>query len=247
VYERVADEGSAPGDVVALLVVALLSIRGVRPIAGPLEMLIDGTRRAGNQDFSARLGDDELGELATSFNSMASRLGSQFSALTTLADIDDAILSRHELARVVDTAVLRMREIVAADLREHRDRRARRRRHDARRDARPERQRRAEHSFTTSRGTTGRSAGDVNGVRFDAAQPLPRSSRRSRSSAPLAARAADRVAKRRRRDRRARLPGECTATDEERLARECSATVSRSPSPRQHETSSCTTRRTTMR
>ncbi len=105
-----------PATIVALLVVALLSIRGVRRLLGPLEMLIEGTRRAGNQDFSARIGDDELGELATSFNSMASRLGSQFSTLTTLADIDDAILSRHELARVVDTAVLRMREIIAVDL-----------------------------------------------------------------------------------------------------------------------------------
>jgi diguanylate cyclase (GGDEF)-like protein len=104
-----------PVTVVALLAVALLSIRAVRRMLGPLEKLIDGTRRAGNQDFSARLGDDELGELATSFNSMASRLGSQFSALVTLADIDDAILSRHELDRVVDTAVLRMGDIVPAD------------------------------------------------------------------------------------------------------------------------------------
>jgi diguanylate cyclase (GGDEF)-like protein len=102
--------------VIALLVVALLGIRGVRRLLIPLETLIEGTRRAGNQDFSARLGDDELGELATSFNSMASRLGSQFSTLVTLADIDDAILSRHELDRIVDTAVLRMREIVPADL-----------------------------------------------------------------------------------------------------------------------------------
>src|SRR5262249_42494865 len=105
-----------PATVLALLIVALVSIRGVRRMLDPLEMLIDGTRRAGNQDFSARIGDEELGELATSFNSMASRLGSQFSALVSLADIDDAILSRHELARVVDTAVLRMREIVPADL-----------------------------------------------------------------------------------------------------------------------------------
>ena len=105
-----------PVTVVALLGVALLSIRGVRRMLSPLEMLIEGTRRAGNQDFSARLGDDELGELATSFNSMASRLGCQFSTLVTLADIDDAILSRHELDRVVDTAVLRMHEIVPADL-----------------------------------------------------------------------------------------------------------------------------------
>ncbi|HET7096105.1 MAG TPA: EAL domain-containing protein [Casimicrobiaceae bacterium] len=105
-----------PVTVVALLFVALLSIRGVRRMLIPLEKLIEGTRRAGNQDFSARLGDDELGELATSFNSMASRLGSQFSTLVTLADIDDAILSRHELDRVIDITALRMREIVPADL-----------------------------------------------------------------------------------------------------------------------------------
>ncbi len=105
-----------PVTVVALLFVALLSMRGVRRMLIPLEKLLEGTRRAGNQDFSARLGDDELGELATSFNSMASRLGSQFSTLVTLADIDDAILSRHELDRVIDITALRMREIVPADL-----------------------------------------------------------------------------------------------------------------------------------
>ena len=108
-----------PVTALALLVVALLSIRVVRRVLRPLEKLIDGTRRAGNQDFSIRLddsGDDDLGELATSFNSMASRLGSQFNALTTLTDIDDAILSRHDLDRVVDTALKRMRAIVPADI-----------------------------------------------------------------------------------------------------------------------------------
>ena len=40
-----------PATAVALLVVALLSIRGVRRTLSPLEKLIDGTRRAGNQDF----------------------------------------------------------------------------------------------------------------------------------------------------------------------------------------------------
>ena len=86
-----------PVTAIALLWVALLSVRQVRRILDPLEKLIDGTRRAGNQDFSTRVDvsvDNEFGELATSFNSMASRLGSQFTALTTLADIDDAILSR---------------------------------------------------------------------------------------------------------------------------------------------------------
>jgi len=107
-----------PVTALAILVVVLLSVTQVRRTLGPLEKLIDGTRRAGDQDFSTRVdasGDDEFGELARSFNSMASRLGSQFKALLTLADIDHAILSRFDLDRVIETVVMRMRDIVPAD------------------------------------------------------------------------------------------------------------------------------------
>ena len=102
----------------ALLIAALLSVTQVRRTLGPLEKLIEGTRRAGEQDFSTRVAvssDDEFGELATVFNSMASRLGGQFKALLTLADIDHAILSRLDLDRVIETVVMRMRDIVPAD------------------------------------------------------------------------------------------------------------------------------------
>jgi len=102
----------------ALLVVALLSITQVRRTLGPLEGLIEGTRRAADRDFSARVdasSDDEFGELASSFNSMAARLGSQFTALLTLSDIDQAILSRLDLDRVIETVVTRRRDIVPAD------------------------------------------------------------------------------------------------------------------------------------
>jgi diguanylate cyclase (GGDEF)-like protein len=102
----------------ALLLVALLSVTQVRRTLVPLEKLIDGTRRAGDRDFSARVdesSDDEFGELASSFNSMAARLGSQFTALLTLSDIDQAILSRLDLDRVIETVVTRMRDIVPAD------------------------------------------------------------------------------------------------------------------------------------
>jgi len=46
---------------------------------------------------------------------MAARLGGEFTALTTLADIDQAILSRLDLDRVIETVVMRMREVVPAD------------------------------------------------------------------------------------------------------------------------------------
>ena len=107
-----------PTTVLALLIVALLSVNQVRRTLVPLERLIEGTRRAAEQDFTARVevrGSDEFGELAASFNSMAARLGSQFTALMTLADIDRAILSRLDVDRVLETVVSRMREIVPAD------------------------------------------------------------------------------------------------------------------------------------
>ena len=107
-----------PVTALALLFVAFLSVTQIRRTLGPLEKLIDGTRRAGERDFSTRVDvstDDEFGELATSFNSMAARLGSQFTALVTLSDIDQAILSRLDLDRVIETVVMRMHDIVPAD------------------------------------------------------------------------------------------------------------------------------------
>ena len=107
-----------PTTALALLFVALLSVNQVRRMLVPLERLIDGTRRAANKDFTTRVevrGHDEFGELAESFNAMAARLGSQFTALTTLADIDRAILSRLDVDRVLETVVMRMRDIVPSD------------------------------------------------------------------------------------------------------------------------------------
>ena len=107
-----------PMAAIALIVVALLSIIQIRRTVGPIQKLIDGTRRVAEQDFSTRVivpGGDEFGELAVSFNSMAARLGSQFTALLTLSDIDQAILSRLDLDRVIETVVMRMRDIVPAD------------------------------------------------------------------------------------------------------------------------------------
>jgi len=107
-----------PATLLSLLVVALLSVTQVRRTLVPLEKLIAGTRRAADQDFTFRVeisDDDEFGELAGSFNSMAARLGSQFTALLTLADIDRAILSRLDVDRVLETVVTRMRDIVPAD------------------------------------------------------------------------------------------------------------------------------------
>ena len=102
----------------AFLVVAIASLTQVYSILRPLNAARDVARRVSEKDFSARIdtaGNQELGELAQSFNTMAARLGGEFTALMTLADIDQAILSRLDLDRVIETVVMRMREVVPAD------------------------------------------------------------------------------------------------------------------------------------
>ena len=101
----------------ALLGIVLLSVSQIRRTLVPLERLIDGTRRAANKDFSVRVdvgGDDEFRELADSFNTMTARLGRQFTALSTLAEIDRTILSRPDVARVIESVLRRIRAIVPA-------------------------------------------------------------------------------------------------------------------------------------
>jgi len=80
----------------------------------PLEKLKEGTQRIAKRDFDSRVtvkSRDEFEELAASFNTMASQLGRQFKTLTTMAEIDRAILSSLDTAKIVDTVLTRMREL----------------------------------------------------------------------------------------------------------------------------------------
>jgi diguanylate cyclase (GGDEF)-like protein len=107
-----------PAVALSLLVAALLGLTQVRRTLVPLEKLIDGTRRAADKDFSTRVdvsGNNEFSELAISFNAMNARLGNQFTALMTLAEIDRAILSRLDVDRVIETVITRIRDIVQTD------------------------------------------------------------------------------------------------------------------------------------
>jgi HAMP domain-containing protein len=102
----------------ALWVVLLLSISQIRRNLVPLERLQEGTKRIAARDFSSRVkvnSGDEFQELAESFNAMASRLGKQFNALTTMNEIDRSILSALDTRRIVDTILNRMRELFPCD------------------------------------------------------------------------------------------------------------------------------------
>ncbi|NIM89949.1 MAG: HD domain-containing protein [Candidatus Aminicenantes bacterium] len=103
---------------VSLWVVSLLSVNQIRRSLVPLEKLKEGTKRIARREFDSRVrvtSRDEFEEVAESFNTMASQLGRQFKTLTTIAEIDRAILSSLDKARIVDTVLARMREVFPCD------------------------------------------------------------------------------------------------------------------------------------
>ncbi len=102
----------------ALLLVALLSVSQIRRTMGPLEKLINGTRRIADKDFDHRVdvvGHDEFGELAASFNNMAERLGNQLGTLKALSNIDQVILSRLDINPVFSIVLARIRKLTSAN------------------------------------------------------------------------------------------------------------------------------------
>lgn len=102
----------------SLWVVLLLSLNQIRRSMIPLEKLQEGTRRIAMRDFDSRVAvqsGDEFEELAGSFNAMAGRLGRQFNALATMAEIDRAILSALDTKKIVDVVLTRMREVLPCD------------------------------------------------------------------------------------------------------------------------------------
>lgn len=102
----------------SLLVVLLLSVIQIRRSMIPLEKLQEGTRRIAARDFDSRVvieSGDEFEELGASFNTMASQLGKQFNTLTTLAEIDRAILSTLDTEKIIDVVLNRMHDVFPCD------------------------------------------------------------------------------------------------------------------------------------
>jgi diguanylate cyclase (GGDEF)-like protein len=102
----------------ALLIVAWLSVRQIRRTLVPVEELAEGARRVARNDFSTRIAvrrNDEFGELATAFNHMSAKVGRQFSTLTALAEIDHLILSNTDTDKIIGTVLERLDDLVRAD------------------------------------------------------------------------------------------------------------------------------------
>lgn len=104
--------------ILALLVIAFMSIRQIRRHLVPLKKLQEGTGRIAERDFACRIdveSGDEFEDLAKSFNTMADRLAKQFNALETMAEVDRAILAATDTENITDTIISRMQEIAPSD------------------------------------------------------------------------------------------------------------------------------------
>lgn len=99
--------------------VLLMSIVYIRKSLVPLERLKEGTRRLANRDFTTPVAvssRDEFQDLADSFNNMATEIDRQFKTLTTIAEIDSAILSALETKAIVETLLERIHDLLSCDI-----------------------------------------------------------------------------------------------------------------------------------
>jgi signal transduction histidine kinase/FixJ family two-component response regulator len=102
----------------SLLTVVLLSIHQIRRSLTPLRALQEGSRRIAMRDFDSRVSidsGDEFEQLATDFNTMATRLGRQFNALATAAEIDRAVLSAMDTDTIVNTVLTQAMDVCPCD------------------------------------------------------------------------------------------------------------------------------------
>lgn len=100
----------------SLLLVALLSLIQIRKTMGPLEKLVEGTKRISKGDFAEVQVDrgGEFGELADAFNGMTIHIKRQFNTLQALSLIDREIVSRLDVDHLIRQVILRAQQIMPA-------------------------------------------------------------------------------------------------------------------------------------
>jgi putative nucleotidyltransferase with HDIG domain len=95
----------------SIWVVLFLSLSQIRRSLAPLQQLKEGAQQVAKKDFNTRViikSHDEFSEVASSFNEMAVQLGRQFKTLTTIAELDGAILSSLDVKKIVKTLLGRI-------------------------------------------------------------------------------------------------------------------------------------------
>ncbi|RYZ74720.1 MAG: EAL domain-containing protein [Lysobacteraceae bacterium] len=113
-----ADFGDYAGLIVPValglfLLALLLSSTEIRRILVPLESLVARIKAVGGgRADPATASDDEFTTLASAFGEMEGRIDSQLRTLRTLQGIDQLILTREPLSRVVETVLQRIAELL---------------------------------------------------------------------------------------------------------------------------------------
>lgn len=94
----------------AILCMSFVAAKQIRRKLVPLASLRDATRRIASGDFTNRVNissDDEFAALGSAFNLMAGRLETQFTSLSTMAEIDQLILSSFDARFIISTVLSR--------------------------------------------------------------------------------------------------------------------------------------------
>lgn len=98
---------------------AWLAVRQIRRQLLPLNQLMAGTKRLTEGDFEKSVlqaGDDEFGELASSFNTMSDSLNRKFHVLKKLDELDHSLLESTELATVFRVFFKDLNQSLPADV-----------------------------------------------------------------------------------------------------------------------------------
>jgi signal transduction histidine kinase/HAMP domain-containing protein len=107
------------GVVVSVGLSILLAMFQIRKRLVPVDKLKEGTQRIAQSEFGYRVdvhSSDEFEELAASVNQMAGQLGRQFHTLSTMAEIDRAVLSLLNTEKIVETILTRLTAVFPCDL-----------------------------------------------------------------------------------------------------------------------------------
>ena len=96
-----------------LLLAVLLSLVQLRRSMLPLEALVQQTRAIGQGQYLSQAVErrDEFGLLATAFDEMGARVSRQLAALNAMSDLDRRILTRLDLAEIVDAVLVRLAQL----------------------------------------------------------------------------------------------------------------------------------------
>ncbi|WP_058484618.1 bifunctional diguanylate cyclase/phosphodiesterase [Legionella spiritensis] len=108
-----------PAALLALILIMYLSQFQIRRYMIPLEKLTEAARRVSAKRFDqpvALQSGDEFEELGEAFNTMIKRLNRQFQALSIMSKVDQAILFKPDVKKVIEIIFTGLKELVAYDV-----------------------------------------------------------------------------------------------------------------------------------